>query len=178
MVEKPKKSTGGPLVEEELAELEGLLKDATPEPWWYDEGPQFWRLHGTAGWTPEQGSGEFKIPAQPLNLQILKAAKQSDVFMPYWPNGADGPLIPLMRNALPRLIAEVRELRSLVGRCICPPVGDAREEGPQYPDESCPVHGAINVLRAENDDLKRRLELIFQLFRDILQEEGRDVRSP
>lgn len=137
MRDEQRRPTDDPLSEEELAELEGLESEATAAPWWYDEGELYYRLHGTGGWTPEQGSGEFKIPSQPLNRQILKAAKQSEVFEPYWPLGSDAVLIPKMRNALPRLLREVRELRELA------------------------THDAVRLVieaRAELADARRRLE--------------------
>lgn len=138
-----------PLSEEELAQLERLEREATAAPWWYDEGPQYWRLHGTGGWTPEQGGGEFKIPSQPLNHQIIKAAKQSEIFMPYWPNEPDGMLIPKMRNALPRLLKELRELREAAQKCTC------EQEGTTH---TCPLHGLVSLLREAHEEIKELRE--------------------
>lgn len=144
----PQPQPEGPLSEQELAELERLENEATAAPWWYDEGELYWRLHGTWGWTSEQ----YSIPAQPINKQLIKAAKQSEVFEPYWPLGSDGPLIPKMRNALPRLLKELRGLRELVHRCVCADGAPGDYEGPRA---ECPVHGAIQALNEAQAELER-----------------------
>lgn len=140
-----------PLTEAELTELEALESEATARPWWSENSELYWTLHGTAGW----------MHGQPVNWQILKAAKQSKVFQPYWPNRkADADLVPRMRNALPRLIKELKELRELVHRCVCADGAPGDYEGPR---DECPVHGAIQALREvreENRALKERLSVL------------------
>lgn len=161
-----------PLSEDELVELEELNERATAAPWWFDEDERYYRLHGTGGWIPAQGSGEFRIPSQPLNHQIIKAAKQSEIFMPYWPNEPDGVLIPKMRNALPRLLKELRELRELTQRCIC---GDGSTGDHRGAQPDCPVHGAVRLLRsmdAELKDLRSRYYTFRTAVRQALQSDG------
>lgn len=152
---EPKPQPEGPLSEAELVELECLEGQATAAPWWYDEDDLYYRLHGTAGWSPRIAA--LDLPPQAINHQIFKAPKKSEVFEPYWPPPADAQMIPLMRNALPRLLEELRSLRELVLGCSCADGAPGDYEGPRA---DCPVHGAVQALRQvqeENRALKGRM---------------------
>lgn len=81
-------------IEEERA----IVDAATPGPWWFDEDEHCWRLHGVAMTLPSPFDG---FSEQHVGKQILKARKQDDQMMPYWPEPADAKFIARARTMYP-----------------------------------------------------------------------------
>lgn len=76
---------------QKIAEIQARWENATEGPWWSGESERYYRLHGVGARIPPQANGI--IPEQIVKKQILKAPKDSDLFMPYWPDAADDEFI-------------------------------------------------------------------------------------
>jgi hypothetical protein len=85
---------------EELTELERLCKQATPGPWRYDDGRTDGDERGKPAWVDTITAAGHTLIAEPSDHPGLDAMD------------ANARLIVAVVNALPRLIARVRELES------------------------------------------------------------------
>lgn len=132
--------------DERIEEIVAMERAATNAPWWFDESDLCWRLHGTWGWTPEQLDG--KIPAQPVNKQILKAPKKGTTMAEYWPDEADAAFIIGARTAVPELLAEIKRLKTLPASCGC------EEADVAYEQMQTHLLGVIEDLRRDLAEIK------------------------
>jgi len=97
-------------------------------------------------------SDELNPPAdRPLSEEELAELErlESEATVAPWPLGADAVLIPTMRNALPRLLKELRELREAAQKCTC------EQEGTTH---TCPLHGLVSLLREAHEEIKELRE--------------------
>jgi hypothetical protein len=93
-----------PLTDRELESLETLAASATPAPWFYF-GSGIVSLMEDDSMTPDAAFAKLYYDGEGNN--------HHNRAFPYNANN-DGELIATMRNALPSLLAEVRELRAAV----------------------------------------------------------------
>lgn len=92
-----------PMTPERFEEIARMEAEATEGPWWEDDRETTWTLHGV-GWRTSQG--------EIVNKQLIKARKEDERFMPYWPGPLDSNFIVGARTAVPELLAEVRYLQT------------------------------------------------------------------
>ena len=108
------------MTETELAELDRLEKAATPGPWYYDDGV----TDGDRA-TGERGKIPWITTGAPMIL-ICYPNEGNESYLPTIAQiDANSDLITAARNALPKLIKEIRMLRGTISAGLCRPgLGD------------------------------------------------------
>ena len=136
----------------DLQELERLLAEATPGPWAFNS-------YSTVLSAPRVQEYEIDDTVE-TNVCVVPREGRGDLGTPQ--GQKDGDLIAAMRNALPELIAELRELRAdrerlvkAAGEVLYRIKGDPRMEGGAYyriaPATHPDTHKAIIGLQAAID---------------------------